>query len=180
MLNQVEIENIVFEKIIDSSQLKEIVDSCAKQINKDYKDKNLVFVVVLNGAFVFASDLLRQFSSPCETYFIKVSSYQGMQSTNQVQISGLPSKVLEGKDVVIIEDIVDSGLTMQKLLEHLQKEKVSSLEVCTLFFKPGNFKGNYNIKYIGKSIENDFIVGYGLDFNDKGRNLNSVYQRKNL
>lgn len=180
MLNQVEIENIVFEKIIDSSQLKEIAESCAKQIKKDYKDKNLVFVVVLNGAFVFASDLLRQFPFPCETYFIKVSSYQGMQSTNQVQISGLPSKVLEGKDVVIIEDIVDSGLTMQKLLEYLQQEKVSSLEVCTLFFKPGNFKGNYNIKYIGKSIENDFIVGYGLDFNDKGRNLNSVYQRKNL
>lgn len=180
MLNQVEIENIVFEKIIDSSQLKEIVDSCAKQINKDYKDKNLTFLVVLNGAFVFASDLLRQFSSPCETYFIKVSSYQGMQSTNQVQISGLPSKVLEGKDVVIIEDIVDSGLTMQKLLEYLQQEKVSSLEVCTLFFKPGNFKGNYNIKYIGKSIENDFIVGYGLDFNDKGRNLSGVYQRKKL
>ena len=180
MLNQVEIENIVFEKIIDSSQLKEIVESCAKQIKKDYKDKNLVFVIVLNGAFVFASDLLRQFPFPCETYFIKVSSYQGMQSTNQVQISGLPSKVLEGKDVVIIEDIVDSGLTMQKLLEYLQQEKVSSLEVCTLFFKPGNFKGNYNIKYIGKSIENDFIVGYGLDFNDKGRNLDSVYQRKNL
>lgn len=180
MLNQVEIENIVFEKIIDSSQLKEIVESCAKQIKKDYKDKNLVFVIVLNGAFVFASDLLRQFPFPCETYFIKVSSYQGMQSTNQVQISGLPSKVLEGKDVVIIEDIVDSGLTMQKLLEYLQQEKVSSLEVCTLFFKPGNFKGNYNIKYIGKSIENDFIVGYGLDFNDKGRNLSGVYQRKNL
>lgn len=180
MLNQVEIENIVFEKIIDSSQLKEIVDSCAKQINKDYKDKNLVFVVVLNGAFVFASDLLRQFSSPCETYFIKVSSYQGMQSTNQVQISGLPSKVLEGKDVVIIEDIVDSGLTMRKLLERLQEEKVASLEVCTLFFKPENFKENYNIKYIGKAIENDFIVGYGLDFNDKGRNLADVYQRKNL
>lgn len=180
MLNQVEIENIVFEKIIDSSQLKEIVESCAKQIKKDYKDKNLVFVIVLNGAFIFASDLLHQFSFPCETYFIKVSSYQGMQSTNQVQISGLPSKVLEGKDVVIIEDIVDSGLTMQKLLEYLQQEKVSSLEVCTLFFKPGNFKGNYNIKYIGKSIENDFIVGYGLDFNDKGRNLSGVYQRKNL
>ena len=180
MLNQVEIENIVFEKIIDSSQLKEIVDSCAKQIKKDYEDKNLVFVIVLNGAFVFASDLLRQFSLPCETYFIKVSSYQGMQSTNQVQISGLPSKVLEGKDVVIIEDIIDSGQTMQKLLEYLQQEKVASLEVCTLFFKPGNFKGNYNIKYIGKSIENDFIVGYGLDFNDKGRNLSGVYQRKNL
>lgn len=180
MLNQVEIENIVFEKIIDSSQLKEIAESCAKQIKKDYKDKNLVFVIVLNGAFVFASDLLRQFSSPCETYFIKVSSYQGMQSTNQVKISGLPEGVLEGKDVVIIEDIIDSGLTMQKLLEYLQQEKVSSLEVCTLFFKPGNFKGNYNIKYIGKSIENDFIVGYGLDFNDKGRNLSGVYQRKNL
>lgn len=180
MLNQVEIENIVFEKIIDSSQLKEIVESCAKQIKKDYKDKNLVFVIVLNGAFVFASDLLRQFSFPCETYFIKVSSYQGMQSTNQVQISGLPSKVLEGKDVVIIEDIVDSGLTMQKLLEYLQQEKVSSLEVCTLFFKPENFKENYNIKYIGKAIENDFIVGYGLDFNDKGRNLADVYQRKKL
>lgn len=180
MLNQVEIENIVFEKIIDSRQLKEIAERCAKQIKKDYKDKKLVFIVVLNGAFVFASDLLRQFSFPCETYFIKVSSYQGMQSTNQVQISGLPSKVLEGKDVVIIEDIVDSGLTMQKLLEYLQQEKVSSLEVCTLFFKPGNFKGNYNIKYIGKSIENDFIVGYGLDFNDKGRNLDSVYQRKKL
>ena len=180
MLNQVEIENIVFEKAIDSLELKQIVERCAKQISKDYKDKNITFLVVLNGVFVFAADLLRQFSFPCETYFIKVSSYQGMQSTNQVQISGLPSKVLEGKDVVIIEDIVDSGLTMQKLLEYLQQEKVASLEVCTLFFKPGNFKGNYNIKYIGKSIENDFIVGYGLDFNDKGRNLSGVYQRKKL
>lgn len=178
MLNQVEIENIVFEKAIDSFELKQIVERCAKQISKDYKDKNLAFLVILNGAFVFAADLLRCFDSACLTYFIKVSSYQGMQSTNQVQISGLPSKVLEGKDVVIIEDIVDSGLTMQKLLEYLQQEKVSSLEVCTLFFKPENFKENYNIKYIGKAIENDFIVGYGLDFNDKGRNLADVYQRK--
>ncbi len=180
MLNQVEIEEIVFEKIIDSSQLHEIAKRCAEEISKDYKDKNLVFLVILNGAFVFASDLLRMFDFPCETYFIKVSSYQGMQSTNQVQISGLPSKVLEGKDVVIIEDIIDSGLTMRKLLETLQQENVASLEVCTLFFKPGNFKENYNIKYIGTAIDNDFIVGYGLDFNDKGRNLSGVYQRKKL
>jgi hypoxanthine phosphoribosyltransferase len=180
MLNQVEIEDIIFEKAILASEIKEVVSRCAKQIIDDYKDKEITFLVVLNGAFVFAADLLREFDSSCLVYFIKVSSYQGMESTNQVQISGLPSCVLEGKDVVIIEDIVDSGLTMQKLLERLQKENPASLEVCTLFFKPENFKGDYNIKYIGKSIENDFIVGYGLDFNDKGRNLANVYQRKKL
>jgi hypoxanthine phosphoribosyltransferase len=180
MLNQVEIEDIIFEKAISASEIKEVVSRCAKQIIDDYKDKEITFLVVLNGAFVFAADLLREFDSSCLVYFIKVSSYQGMESTNQVQISGLPSCVLEGKDVVIIEDIVDSGLTMQKLLERLQKENPASLEVCTLFFKPENFKGDYNIKYIGKSIENDFIVGYGLDFNDKGRNLANVYQRKKL
>jgi hypoxanthine phosphoribosyltransferase len=101
-----------------------------------------------------------------------------MQSTNNVKVVGLPED-LKGKNVVLIEDIVDSGLTMQKLLEILREKEVANVEICTLFFKPENFKGNYNIKYIGKNIKHDFIVGYGLDLNNKGRNLSNVYQRKN-
>jgi hypoxanthine phosphoribosyltransferase len=175
--SEVEIEGIVFEKIIDAREIKEIVSKTAEKNKRDYEDKEVIFLVVLNGAFVFASDLLREYDTPCCTYFIKVSSYDGMQSTNNVKVIGLPDD-LKGKNVVLIEDIVDSGLTMQKLLELLREKEVTSVEICTLFFKPENFKGNYNIKYIGKNIEHDFIVGYGLDLNNKGRNLSCVYQRK--
>lgn len=176
--NEVEIEGIVFEKIIDAKEIREIVSKTAEKIKKDYESQEVIFLVVLNGAFVFASDLLREYDTPCFTYFIKVSSYDGMQSTNNVKVVGLPED-LKGKNVVLIEDIVDSGLTMQKLLDILREKQVANVEICTLFFKPENFKGNYNIKYIGKNIKHDFIVGYGLDLNNKGRNLSNVYQRKN-
>lgn len=176
--DEVEIEGIVFEKIIDENELKTIVKQTAERIKVDYAGKNVVFLVILNGSFIFAADLLREYAEPCLAHFIKVSSYEGMNTTNEVKISGIP-RDLKGKDVVIVEDIVDSGLTMCKLLEVLRKENVNSAEVCTLFFKPENFKGNYNIKYVGKNIKHDFIVGYGLDLNDKGRNLSAVYQKKN-
>lgn len=175
--NEVELEGIVFEKIIDAEEIKQIVSKTAENIKKDYEDKEVIFLVVLNGAFVFAADLLREYDYPCFTYFIKVSSYDGMQSTNEVKIVGLPEDV-KGKHLVLIEDIVDTGLSMQKLLEVLKEKEVASVEICTLFFKPENFKGNYSVKYIGKEIQHDFIVGYGLDLNNKGRNLSCVYQRK--
>ncbi len=177
MLQQVEIEGIVFEKIIDAKEIEQIVANTAEKIKKDYENQEVIFLVVLNGAFVFASDLLREYDTPCFTYFIKVSSYDGMQSTNEVKVVGLPED-LKGKNVVLIEDIVDTGLSMKKLLDILKEKEVASVEICTLFFKPENFKENYNIKYIGKNIKHDFIVGYGLDLNNKGRNLSCVYQRK--
>ncbi|MBR5254334.1 MAG: hypoxanthine phosphoribosyltransferase [Bacteroidales bacterium] len=179
MINQVEIEGIVFERIIAADELKAIAKRCAEKIREDYKNKDVVFLVILNGAFVFAADLLREYQLPCMTHFIKVSSYEGMESTSQVKIIGLQDSDLYGKNVVIVEDIVDSGLTMRRLLDTLNEKKVKSVEICTLFFKPDNFKGDYNIKYIGKEIENDFIVGYGLDLNNQGRNLADVYQKKN-
>jgi hypoxanthine phosphoribosyltransferase len=177
MLKQVEIEGIVFEQIIDAQELKEIVANTAEKIRQDYESQDVVFLVVLNGAFIFAADLLREYNKPCLTYFIKVSSYDGMQSTNEVKVVGLPEN-LKGRNVVLVEDIVDTGQSMKKLLDILKEKEVASVEICTLFFKPENFKENYNIKYIGKNIKHDFIVGYGLDLNNKGRNLSCVYQRK--
>ena len=173
-----EINSIKKEIYVDNEEISQIVTRLANQINNDYKDKNPVFVVVLNGAFMFASDLLKQINVLSKVTFIKLASYTKDKSSGTVkQLIGL-NENLKDKDVVIIEDIVDTGLTMQSLRKQILALDVKSLEIAVLMFKPNKFQCNYPIKYIGKEIEDPFIIGYGFDLDGYYRNLPAIYQVK--
>ncbi|MFC5269361.1 hypoxanthine phosphoribosyltransferase [Adhaeribacter terreus] len=148
----------------------------ADRINEDYASLNPLFVAVLNGSFMFASDLLKEVSMPCEISFMKVSSYENTTSTGQVtELVGLKENVA-GRHLVILEDIVDTGNTVVKLLAMLKERNPASIEIATLLQKPECLKHELSVKYIGREIPNDFVVGYGLDYNGLGRNLRDIYK----
>lgn len=165
-----------FKLYIKQEEIENVIKDIANQINVEYKDKNPLFLVMLNGAFMFASQLFKELTIDCETSFVKYASYEGTQSTCELkELIGLNSS-LEGREVVIIEDIIDSGYTMKCLLQKLEAMKVASVKVATMLFKPNAFKFDYKIDYIGMNIGNEFIVGYGLDYNQHGRNYGSIYK----
>lgn len=172
----IEVLDKSFEIFIDKDEIAQKVSSVADRINKDYHGKEVIFIAVLNGAFMFASDLLKNIHLSCEISFVKMSSYQGTQTTGVVdELLGLNTDV-EGKDVIIIEDIVDTGHTIEKIISLLNVKKPNSVEICTLLYKPAAFKGTSKPTYVGFDIPNAFVVGYGLDYNEKGRNLDALYQ----
>lgn len=174
-MNQVKVLDKTFEKSIPHERIMEAVARMAADLDRELMGKNPVFLAVLNGAFVFASDLFKMLQMPCSISFIKMASYSGEESTGKVkELIGL-AEDLEGKDIVILEDIVDTGLTMTTLLETLRKKKPASIQIATLLFKPDAFKADFKIQHIGITIPNDFIVGYGLDYNGYGRNLRDIY-----
>ena len=165
-----------FKLYIKQEEIETVIKDIANQINVEYKDKNPLLLVMLNGAFMFASQLFKELTIDCETSFVKYASYDGTQSTCEVkELIGLNSS-LEGRDVIIIEDIIDSGFTMKCLIQKLEAMKVSSVKIATMLFKPNAFKFDYKIDYIGMNIGNEFIVGYGLDYNQHGRNYGSIYK----
>ena len=148
----------------------------AALLNEEYAGKEVVFIAVLNGAFMFASDLMKRIALPSEITFVKVSSYQGMNSTGRVdEVIGLTTSIKD-KHVVLIEDIVDTGITMNKLFTLLSVEHPASLKIATLLYKPEAFQGKHAPDYVGFSIPNSFVVGYGLDYNEHGRNTEHIYQ----
>lgn len=148
----------------------------AEQIEQDYAGKNPLFLAVLNGSFMFTADLMKRISIPCEISFIRISSYQDMHSTGQVkEVLGLTENI-EGRDVLIIEDIVDTGHTVNALLKQLREKDPASIEIVTLLMKPECLQHQLEVKYVAKSIPNDFVVGYGLDYNGLGRNLRDIYK----
>lgn len=174
-MSTVTIKDKTFKTFIPEAEILQKVKVVADRINQDFADKNPVFLAVLNGSFIFAADLLRMISIPCEISFVKYASYEGMSSTGQMKtLLGL-NQELEGRHVVIVEDIVDSGQTMAKMLEDLKKQHPASTEICSLLVKPGNLKVDLDIKYTVMEIPNDFIVGYGLDYDQEGRNLRDIY-----
>ncbi|MBQ5404144.1 MAG: hypoxanthine phosphoribosyltransferase, partial [Bacteroidales bacterium] len=145
------------------------------RINADYNGKEIFFIGVLNGVFMFASDLMKNIKVPCTIQFVKVASYQGMTSTGVVkELIGLNADI-SGKDVVIIEDIVDTGFTMKSILGQLKEKNPASIRIASLIFKPESFREDFKVDYIGFSIPNDFILGYGLDYDGYGRNLPEIY-----
>lgn len=167
-----------FDLFIPEQSLQDKMSSMSADINKDYVDKEIHFVAILNGAFMFAADLIKNIHVPCYTHFIKVRSYQGTQSTGSVSsIIGL-TESLEGKEVIILEDIVDTGATMNHVYHELLKLKPLSLKVASLLMKPDVYKGDIKIDYLCFSIPNKFVVGYGLDYDGLGRNLKDIYQLK--
>ena len=174
----IQLHDLFFKKFISKTQINQAVNGIVVKINEDYKEKTPVFLIVLNGAFFFGADIIKKFNGNCEMSFIKVASYEGTQSTGNVStVMGVDSS-LKGRDIIIIEDIVDSGNTIAAILKILEKVEVKSYKIASMFYKPLAFTKSYKVDYIGMEIENDFIVGYGLDYNGLGRNLNTIYKLK--
>ena len=175
-MKKVKILDKEFGIYLTAAEIDQAVSRVAASINKDLKGKTPLFIVVLNGAFMFASDLLKKIELENNITFVKLSSYSGTRSSRVVkELIGL-NEVIKGRTVVIIEDIIDTGLTMQRMLEILQQQEVDEVKIATLVFKPEAFKGDYPIDYIGLDIPNDFILGYGLDYDGYGRNLPDIYR----
>jgi len=148
----------------------------AQQVAADYKDEIPIFVGVLNGSFMFVADFLKEYPYPCEVSFVKLSSYQGLTSTGIVETLLDVSGDMKGRSVIILEDIIDTGRTLQKLVHLFSKANVKEFKIASLFYKPDVYNGEYAIDYVGIEIPTKFIVGYGLDYNELGRNLREVYQ----
>tara|TARA_B110000238_G_scaffold198348_1_gene242808 strand:+ start:2194 stop:3312 length:1119 start_codon:yes stop_codon:yes gene_type:complete len=176
-MNIIKLHDLYFKPFITKEEITGIVKSLAKQVKADLaKDEIPVFVGILNGCFLFAADFIREFNGNCEVSFVKLASYEGTTSTQKVkQLVGL-NKNLAGRTVIILEDIIDTGATLQEIYNIFRDKKVKQLKVATLFFKPDVFKKELPIAYIGKSIEDKFIVGYGLDYDGLGRNKAAIYQ----
>ena len=174
-MSVVRIKDKTFKTFIPESEIKAQVQRVAQQINEDMKDKNPLLLAVLNGSFIFAADLMRALTIPCEISFVKLASYQGTTSTGKVkEVLGI-NEDLTGRTVIIVEDIVESGLTMQRMIESLGTRNPESIHICTLLLKPQRLKVPLNIKYTVFSIPNDFILGYGLDYDQQGRQLRDIY-----
>jgi hypoxanthine phosphoribosyltransferase len=172
----IQIHDCEFNTYIFEEEIIARVVMLAEQIDRDYAEKQPLFLAVLNGSFMFASDLLKRITIPCEISFIRLSSYQDTKSTGKVkEVLGLTEDV-RGRHVVVLEDIVDTGHTAQGLLQQLKEKAPASVEIATLLLKPECLQHQLDPKYVAKTIPNDFVVGYGLDYNGLGRNLRDIYK----
>jgi len=171
------IKDLEFKKFISADKIETRVKSLAAQINKDYQDKTPVLVPILNGSFMFAADLIKEITIPCKVSFVKISSYAGgVQSTGQIKTLIGHEESLFNQEIVLIEDIIDTGLTLQKIVEELRTLGTKSAEVVSLLRKkPAREKG-IGAKYIGFELEEEFVLGYGLDYDGLGRNLKEIYK----
>ena len=174
-MDTIKILDKTFKTFIPESEIQKRVAAVAEKINHDMAGKNPLLLAVLNGSFIFAADLIRYLTIPCEISFVKLASYQGTTSTGKIkEIIGI-NENLENRDVIIVEDIVHTGNTMKRMLETLGTRNPRSLHICTLLVKPGKLQVPLNIEYCAMEIPNDFIVGYGLDYDQQGRNLRDIY-----
>lgn len=174
-METLQIKDKKFAVSIPEAEIRRQVKRVAEEINRDLCGRKPLFLAILNGSFVFAADLMREITLESQISFVKLASYAGMSSTGEVvDMIGLDADI-EGRDVVVVEDIVDSGLTMQHVMEMLRARNPRSLAVCTLLVKPENLKVDVDIRYRCFEIPNDFIVGYGLDYDGFGRNTRDIY-----
>ena len=175
-MKQVTIEDKTFGIYIQDKEIQQAIQKIANEMNVLYADKKPIFISVLNGAFMFTADLLKKIEVPCELSFIKLSSYSGTTSTGTVkEIVGLQEEI-SGRDVIVIEDIIDTGITMQKIISQLESRNPASIRIATLLLKPDSVKVSVNPDFVCFSIPDKFVVGYGLDLNGIGRNLPDIYQ----
>lgn len=168
---------MTFVPFISAASIIEKVNSIAAAIHKDYEGKDPVFLVVMNGAFVFAADLFRALDYRGEIQFVNIKSYIGTHRSDKVSIELPAALSLAGKDLIIVEDIIDTGNTMVKLIPILQSHQPRSIAITAILVKPEALQHDINIDYPGFSIGNEFVIGYGLDYNDVGRGLNDLYQK---
>ena len=170
------VNNLIFDEYLSQEEIATLVANVAEQINADYAGKEPLFICVLNGAFMYASDLLKHITLPAEITFVRLKSYEGTATTGKVNML-VPLQVpITGRDIIIVEDIVDTGLTMHGFIQQLKDEGAASVELTSFLFKPDSLQfPDATPKYIGKSIPTKFVLGYGLDYNEKGRNIPSLY-----
>ena len=174
-METLQIKDKKFAVSIPEAEIRRQVKRVAEEINRDLCGRKPLFLAILNGSFIFAADLMREITLESQISFVKLASYSGMSSTGEVaDMIGLDADI-EGRDVVVVEDIVDSGLTMQHVMEMLRARNPRSLAVCKLLVKPENLKVDVDIRYRCFEIPNDFIVGYGLDYDGFGRNTRDIY-----
>ena len=177
-------ENIVtlldkqFERYITEAEILNAITRMASEVARDYKDEVPIFIGVLNGSFMFVSDFLKAYPHPCYGSFLKLSSYSGLTSTGLVKTLLDFPEGIQGRSVIILEDIVDTGRTVQELYDLLSGTRVKEFRIVTLFYKSQVYKGEFPIDYVGMDIPDRFIVGYGLDYEEQGRNLRDIYQLK--
>ncbi|MBK9635667.1 MAG: hypoxanthine phosphoribosyltransferase [Bacteroidetes bacterium] len=166
-----------FTIFIEKKTIENRIHELANQLSDDYKSKNPIFVVVLTGGFIFASDLLKSLDFISEVYFIKVSSYAGLASTGKLNFElEIPKDKIVGRDIIVLEDIIETGLTISGVSQSLKTNGAKSVEIVSLLTKPSCFKCDLTVKYVGFAISDLFVVGYGLDYNQYGRQLNDIYQ----
>lgn len=176
-MNKVKLHDKTFELFITNEELNKAIDALAKRINEDYRDRPTpLFIGVLNGVFMFFAELVKKIEFDCEVSFVRIKSYAGATSSGKVtELIGLKDDIA-GRDVIVVEDIVDTGESIAYLLNSMVGHKPASLEVATLLFKPNAYRKDYTIKYPAITIPNDFIVGFGLDYDQLGRNLKDIYK----
>ena len=177
-MKTVTLHNKTFELSISDTEISAIVDTIANNINAT-RIKDPIFIAVMNGAFLFAADVMRKITIPnAEISLIKLSSYSGTKTTGEVnELIGIGQNI-KGRNVIVLEDIIDTGITLERIIALLEKENVATIKVATLLFKPKAYTKDIHIDFIGKSIPNDFVVGYGLDYDEIGRNLPHIYKLK--
>ncbi|MGB4776310.1 MAG: hypoxanthine phosphoribosyltransferase [Daejeonella sp.] len=174
---KIQVNNKEFDLLLEYEQIQKRIRLLGIQLSTDYENRTPVFIGVLNGSFMFLADLLKEITIPCEISFVKVSSYDGDKSTPLIKQEIGISMDLKDRDVIIVEDIVDTGNTLNYLLAMVKKHQPTSINVCTLLFKPKAVKQLIpEIAYAGFEIPNEFVVGYGLDYNGLGRNLKNIYR----
>lgn len=175
MSKVIQVKDLKFAVSYSEEQIRAEVKRVAAEINRDYAGQEPVFLAVLNGSFIFAADLLREVTLPCEVSFVRLASYQGVSTTGEIrEVIGLNMDIT-GRPVIILEDIVDTGLTMAHMIDTLKRHNPGSIDICTLLLKPGKLQVDLDIRYCCLQIPNDFIVGYGLDYDGFGRNTKEIY-----
>lgn len=175
-METIQVKDKLFTPFLREADIQKEIKRVASEINRDYAGKEPLFLCILNGSFMFAADLLKDVTIPCNVSFVKVASYQGTDTTGKVkELMGLQESV-EGRHVIIVEDIVDTGYTMRDVLDSLAEKNAASVNVCALLCKPDKLKVEINLKYLAMNIPNGFIVGYGLDYDGFGRNSRDIYK----
>jgi len=178
-MTQIQLKDKYFELFLTEEFILKEINRVSKQLNEDFKDKDPVFICVLNGAFMFATELISRFASECEVTFVRFKSYEGTERGSELdEIQGLIEDI-ENRHVVIVEDIIDSGYTINHILKKLKEQHPATIRIATLLFKSQALQLVVNPDYIVKEIPNDFVVGFGLDYDGYGRNLRNIYKVKN-
>ena len=174
-MEKIKVHDKTFKLYMSESEIRAAVQRVADEISRDYVNRSPILCPVLTGSYMFASDLSRNLTIPAPISFVRYFSYEGLSSTGEVKRALPFSEKCRGRDIIIVEDIIDSGLSMKTLLQDVHALEPASVAICSFLFKPGNFKGDYKVDYYGKAIPNDFIVGYGMDYDELGRNLPDIY-----
>lgn len=178
-MEEIKIHDKYFVPYLSEEEIQQAISKLANSIHQKFKNETPLFVGVLNGVVMFFSDMLKHYPGNCEIAFIQMQSYQGTSSTGQVKkLMDIPSEMVTNRHIIIMEDIVDTGNTLEALYAMMQSKPIASVSIASLLFKPDAYKKDLDIDYIGLSIPNKFVVGYGLDYDGLGRNISSVYQIK--